>query len=377
MMPGGGVLIEYGEGDGARFAAISNQEMFESDGPAPGRGAGVYASTFRGEDAITSALSRLRKGRVIKVGFTTGHGESSLDRPTSEGSGLNRWKERLAASGFEATPINLLEAPVPDDVKLVVVAGPREAFKPREVERLRTYADDGGPVLACLDGSAPNGLEAFLKTFNLELGRGRLVDPRLNLNGRQSFVFCLLEPALGHPTTEGISGDRAVLIVNGSPIRFVGTSGADDDSPASINAKMLPAAVLRSGTSSWLDSEPTAARPSFDKEKDQPGPAVTAAAVSEREGSTLLKPRLLLVSSRSAGDDAVVEAEPTNLDLLMNAVGWLRGRGDSAGVPPKVHAALTLVADPGLRWRLLLAPTVVAAACLAAVGGLVYMVRRD
>jgi len=182
--------------------------------------------------------------------------------------------------------------------------------------------------------------------------------------------------------TDGLSGDRATLIVNGSPIRFVGTKGAADDSPASVNPRMLPSAVLRSGPSSWVESEPAPARPAFDKEKDQQGPVVVAAAVSERAsqgpgGPPPPKPRLVLISGRSVGDDAVVEAEPTNLDLLMNAVSWLRGRQGSVGVPAKVHSALTLVADPGLRWRLILAPTVVAAAGVAALGALVYLVRRD
>lgn len=383
MMPGGGVLIEYGSEDSARFAAVSNQEMFEADGSDASRGAGVYASAFRGEDAVTSALIRLAEGTTIKIGFTTGHDESASERTASAGSGIERWRARLAASGCEATPINLLEGPVPDDVELIVIAGPKGAFKPQEAARLKEYADRGGPVLACLDGSAPTGLEGFLKSFNLELGPGRLVDPRLNLNGRPSFVFCLLEPALRHPMTDGLAGDRATLIVNGSPIRFVGTKGAADDSPASVNPRMLPAAVLRSSPSSWAESDPAPTRPEFDKEKDVQGPAVVAVAVSERPSqgpgadATPPKPGLVLISGRSVGDDAVVEAEPTNLDLLMNAASWLRGRQGSVGVPAKVHSALTLVADPGLRWRLVLVPTVVAAACIAALGALVYLVRRD
>lgn len=375
MMSGGGILIEHGREKSARFATIGNLEMFESDGPDPARGAGVYASSFRGEDAITSALIRLREGRVVKFGFTTGHGEPAFDRPATEGAGIEHWKARLAASGCEAMPINLLAGPVPEDAELVVVAGPREAFKPEEAARLREFADGGKPILACLDGSTPTGLEALLKSFNLELDSGRVVDPRLNLNNRPSFVFCLLEPTLRHPATDGIPGDRAVLIVDGSPIRFVGTKGARDESPASVVSRMVPSAVLRSASSSRVESEP-GPEPGFDKEKDQPGPAVTIAAVAE-SGADAPRPRLVLVASRSAGEDAVVEAEPTNLDVLMNAVGWLRGRGDSVGVPAKTHAALTLVADPGLRWRLILAPTVIAATFLVALGALVHRVRRD
>lgn len=382
MMPGGGVLIEYGKGEAARFAAISNQEMFAPPPPDARLAAGEYASAFTGEDAVTSALIRLRERLTVKIGFTTGHGESGVARPAADGSGIERWKARLEASGCEATPINLLDGEVPKDVKVVVVSGPKETFKPQEAARLKAYADAGGPILACLDGSTPSGLDDLLKSFNLELGTGTVVDPRLNLDGRPSFVFCLLEPSLRHPVTDGISGDRAILVVNGSPIQLVGTKGSRDESPTSVNSRMVPSILLRSGRTSWVESEPDSPPLKLNPEQDRPGPAAVAVAVTERASpgpgpAAAPRPRLVLIGGRSIGDDAAVGAEPTNLDFLMNAVAWLRGREDSIGVPAQVHSALTLVADPGLRWRLILVPTVVAAACIATLGGLVYFVRRD
>ena len=384
MMPGGGVLIEYGAGEDARFAAISNGEMFDEPPPEAPRGSGVYSSAFRGEDAVTTALIRLREGRTTKIGFTTGHGEAGSGRPTSPGSGLDRWKDRLAATGYDAVSVNLLDAAVPEEVELLVLAGPKAEFKPQEVARLKAFAERGGAVLACLDGTSSAGLDEFLRSFNLEFGPGVVVDPRLNLDNRPSFAFCLLETALRHPVTDGISGDRAILLVDGSPIQFVGTAGARAADPASVNTRMLPSVLIRSAVSSWVEADPGNPPPEFDKEKDVRGPAAVAAAVLNRaaagtdgRSSAGPRPALVLFGSRHLGEDAVVEAEPTNLDLLMNAVSWLRGREDSVGVPAKLHSALTLTADPGLRWRLILAPTVVGAAATAAAGALVYLIRRD
>ena len=385
LMQGGGVLIEYGDGDAARFAAIGNPEMFDRP-PADPRasGGGRYESAFKGEDAITAALIRLREGKTSKVAFTVGHGESGADGSGPDGSGLAAWKARLSAVGCEVVDVNLLESAVPDEVELLILAGPREPFKPQEAARLRSYADAGKPILACLGDAGPVGLEELLKSFNLELGEGTLVDPRLNLNGQPRFAFCLVEPGVRHPVVQGLGADRAVLVVNGAPILFVGTKGAGDEDPASVNARFLPAPVVRSGPGSWAESDPSEAHPTFDKDKDRPAPIVVAAAVAERpappkpgEKPAAPKPRFVLVSSRAAGDDAVQALEPTNLDLLMNAASWLRGREDSVGVPPKLHAALTLTADPGLRWRLILVPTVVSMAAVAALGLLVYYVRQD
>ena len=36
---------------------------------------------------------------------------------------------------------------------------------------------------------------------------------------------------------------------------------------------------------------------------------------------------------------------PANLDLLMNAASWLRGRPDTLGIAAKTHVALTLAVN--------------------------------
>ena len=54
-------------------------------------------------------------------------------------------------------------------------------------------------------------------------------------------------------------------------------------------------------------------------------------------------------SSSPAGtsaDNLSIQIDPENLDLLMNAVNWLRGRPELEGIAPKTHVSLTLTADP-------------------------------
>ena len=55
------MLIESGEGTGAEFVVVPGQEMFEpvAANRAP-ENADRFESVFKGEDAITSALIRLR-----------------------------------------------------------------------------------------------------------------------------------------------------------------------------------------------------------------------------------------------------------------------------------------------------------------------------
>src|SRR5262249_21682733 len=106
-------------------------------------------------------------------------------------------------------------------------------------------------------------------------------------------------------------------------------------------------------------------------------------AVAERAGAirpgveTQELPRLVLFSSAAMADNIIQEIEPANLDLLMNAASWLRGRPDTMGITPKTHVALTLTVDPLLRSRLILVPSVTAAMVIIALGITVYVARRE
>ena len=90
ILQGGGVVIEYGEGESAQHVVVRNQDLFQGVPLDPARGGqGQFASAFTGEDEITSALIRLREGKKSKVAFTTGHGEPSTSRPESARAGAS------------------------------------------------------------------------------------------------------------------------------------------------------------------------------------------------------------------------------------------------------------------------------------------------
>ncbi len=89
------------------------------------------------------------------------------------------------------------------------------------------------------------------------------------------------------------------------------------------------------------------------------------------------KHRLVLFSCPAMAENVFQEIERTNLDILMLAAGWLRGRPDTMGIAPKHHVALTLSALPELRQRLILIPSVVALLSIIAMGIIVFTARRE
>ena len=76
-------------------------------------------------------------------------------------------------------------------------------------------------------------------------------------------------------------------------------------------------------------------------------------------------------------DNRCSSSTRSNLDLLMNTVNWLRGRAELEGIAPKIHDALTLTADPVVRARLILVPTVMAVLLIITLGVTTYLARRD
>jgi hypothetical protein len=380
VLQGGGVLIEFGEGEQTQAVVVRNRDMFPPPPPSRSRREQRFVTEFTGEDAITSALIRLREAKKAKVAFTTGHGEPSIHDLDPRGDGLGVWKSRLAAAGCDVAEIDLIREEIADDLALLVVVGPKSAFKPEEAAKIKAFSDRRGPLLLVLGNMARTGLEDLLRAHHLELGPGIATDLRQNLNGVPQVVFAAPEGTAAHPIVRS-SRSRRVLVPEGAPIRIIGPMGPESPPP---DPKLSASPILQTGAGSWAEIGGAASRPQFDRGVDSPGPVVVGAAVVEAappRGNAVdrpdPRPRLVLLSSRAIAGNLVVDIENSNLDLVMNAASWLRDRPEAVGISPSTHVALQLGVDPALRVRLVVVPTVTALIALIGAGITVYLTRRE
>lgn len=368
VTPGGGIVIEYGAGNTARRAVVRNSDLF--DLPRAARfdpNADEFQSVFKGEDAVTTALIRLREGTMPKVVFTTGHGEPSPDDMEMSRPGLGLWKSRLTGTGSEVFTVNLLTQEVAPDVSLVVVVGPKTPFKPDEVARLKAYTDRKGPLLLLLDDAETTGLGDFLKPFQIAVAPGFVAEPRLNFRGRPDQVIVQVrDPA--HPILEPLN-NMDTFFYRPAPLKVLAPTGA-----------VMTTVLLRSTPQSWAEPDPATRRPERN-DKDEHGPFNVGLVVNDRPGKGAVAPgtpRLVIFSSRHLADNPLLQIATPNLDLLMNTVNYLRGRPDLRGViDPGIHKSLTLTADPLVRARLVLVPTVMAVLLIVTLGVTTYLARRD
>ena len=171
LLHSGGVVIEYGRGEGAPHAVVRSEDLFLNLPYDPTRGGhDRFASRFSGEDEITTALMRLREGQKTKVAFTIGHGEPLTSDLNPDGRGIGDWKSRFNKVGCEVLDLNLASDQIPADLALLIVVGPKSPFKPDEILKLTSFTDRGKPLLLLVGNTAPSGLDDFLKSFNLAIG---------------------------------------------------------------------------------------------------------------------------------------------------------------------------------------------------------------
>src|SRR5262249_13596012 len=100
IIEGGGILIEYGEGTGADHVVIRNSDLFENSAADRFEGSTArFVTNFKGEDAVTTALARLREGKRAKIALVVGHGEPPTGELDPRRAGLGVLKTRLTALG--------------------------------------------------------------------------------------------------------------------------------------------------------------------------------------------------------------------------------------------------------------------------------------
>lgn len=287
---------------------------------------------FRGEQAITRALLELSGLGGSVVYFLEGHGEGS---PFDDYSELRSF---LEGEGFTVKALNLaLENRVPDDARVIVIAGPRGDLAPREREMLEAYVQKGGRLALWLDplpGRSLPELGRLLAALGVELVPGVVVDP-----GRALFGDALSPvPELRwHDVTRPlIQANQGVVLPGAQAVKARASEGH-------VTALMV------STDRAWAESRPTGERWQRDAD-DVPGPLQLALAVEREE-------KVAAASSQASQDDegsqaevatvpvAVVVGNSTfarnasfafqgNRDFAANLITWLAGQTEMVTIRP-------------------------------------------
>jgi ABC-2 type transport system permease protein len=141
----------------------------------------IYDDTFRlpSESEITAAIKRLVM-KLPVVGFLKGHGEregnGTQDRGYSMIAQEKTFRYSMLNQGFDFTDVTL-DKPVPDSIRIMIIAEPKQALAAQEQKNLDQYIDRGGNLIIAGEPGRQVQMNAITAKLGVQFLPGRLVKP--------------------------------------------------------------------------------------------------------------------------------------------------------------------------------------------------------
>jgi ABC-type uncharacterized transport system involved in gliding motility auxiliary subunit len=281
------------------------------------------------EEDLTNAIIKATRTEAKKIYFIQGHGEkdpSASDDP----SGYSEAKKALEDEGFETDTINLAtEGPVPDDAKVLILAGSITEPFPKELEFIDDFLNKGGHgLLLLVDPSPAPSFSSFLKDWGVRVDDDIVVDisPMGQLFGKGPGVPLVTEYEV-HAIT-----DRFNVM---SFFPYTRSIQPMEDLPEGITVETL----FRSNPSSWGETELKNQEAEYNPGQDLEGPLSLAVAVSKEikpssDEEPAIKARMVVAGTSNFPITAYFRQQG-NGNLFLNMVSWLAHEEDLISIRPK------------------------------------------
>jgi ABC-type uncharacterized transport system involved in gliding motility auxiliary subunit len=315
---------------------------------------------FRGEEMFTSMLLAVTNPKPFEAYFLQGHGEPSLT--DSSETGYLKFGAILNENYITNAPLELLgENSVPDDCKLLIIAGPRTMFSNLELQKIDQYLSQGGRLLVLLDYSSiqkPTGIENILKQWGVNVGDDVVRDPEHTISGQDVVVLNFSQHPVVNPLTQ-----LALQLILPRPVSRI------DRQNQSADALKVEELAFSSPSSVLVGERglPPRRYPLMAAVEQNP-----VKGVANPRGNT----RIVVAGDSLFLDNRQIESG-ANRDFLGYAVNWLLDRPtllEGIGPRPVIEFRLmmTRVQQRNVLWLLLGALP----GAVLVLGGLVWLRRR-
>jgi len=329
------------------------------------------------EQELTNGLLKLSAVGEKKVYFLVGHGEWSLegardaqgpDQPLNDRSVLELHRD-LTQEGYAPQTLNLLaKAEVPKDCSVLIVAGPKQALTPAEVEAIKKYLAEGGRLALFVDEKVETGLDKVLAEYGLQVDPGTVADTQFPVDSPYDI------PSLYYGNHE------ITRLLRSAPLNteFFTTRGITllrDGVPAGVKAEPL---VLTS-PQAWEESTPDQnPQPSSGEKSGQ----IVIAAVSVKPVAGDVKDkrndegRVALFGDSTLLVDAYWGHEG-NRNLVLNAIAWSSNQFQKVTIRPPDRDISTIDLDTGGLARIRLFATDLLPLTVLGLGLTIWLTRRN
>jgi ABC-type uncharacterized transport system involved in gliding motility auxiliary subunit len=266
------------------------------------------------EQQLSNALLRLTRQEQRWIVFLTGHGERRSSGDTNYG--LGTFSQELERKGLNVEAISLVEAEIPSNTNLLVLASPTTAMLPGEMDKLRAYIEQGGNLLWLAEPDSPPGLEPLAEQLGVHFLPGTVVDATTRMFGIENPTFVVITRYPRHDissamTTVTVFPEAAALEVNDS-------------------AAWSAVPLLTTLEHSWTEIGEIEGEIRFDSDQDErAGPldigiALTRTPAGEPDGDDASTPnqRVVVIGDGDFLSNTYL-GNPGNLELGLNIVRWL------------------------------------------------------
>jgi ABC-type uncharacterized transport system involved in gliding motility auxiliary subunit len=290
--------------------------------------------TFATEQELDAALLRLMNPETRVIYFLTGHGENSIEQASD--TSMTLATNSLRKKNYTVNPLNLQGAgKVPEDAKVVVVAGMQVPLAESEVQALQAWLDNGGSLIVMYEphpltrfGDTPDPLADLLAKWGITLNNDFVIDPNVN----PAFLAVSDSAAYArHPITERMMRFNSIY-----PTARSITLGSETG-----GASLTPLVVT--GSSAWGETDFTSIdqnQVKYVQGEDNAGPLTLAVAAE----NFTTRGRLVVFGDSEFAADALYARG--NGDIFINAIDWAAEQEDLITLTPKPTMPRTFTA-PG------------------------------
>lgn len=328
---------------------------------------------FKGESLITSAILNVSSDKQNRIYFLKGHGEMSV-KSANGARGLSEYAAALASHNYKVEELDLSEVKdIPEDADMIIVAGAKSAFLPREIDVIRKYLlKDNGRGIVFLEMGSLLGLEDVFYEWGIMSDDMLVLDSGGDYESASGDLIARSFPRNPHPIVK-------YLIDSDTPVQFGSVRPVRPDMGSPIDETLKITPIILSGPASWAEkSYMRGGVQKYDEISDIAGPLPLAMVATRTAGGEL---GLNIPGGKLAvfGDENFIANKwfnrLGNSKLALNVVDWMFEENNMLNIPPRPLKKFSLTLSQSdylsLAWRFMLVPAVILALCAA-----VFAARR-
>jgi hypothetical protein len=255
------------------------------------------------------------------VYFLTGHNERDIN---DEGrDGLSYLKKSLTDLNYEVKTLNLLQTDkIPEDAKMIIIAGPKTTIYDGEIKVLKEFGEKGGRILVAADPGEKSNVQKLADVFGVDFKNNFIIDfAGVRVGGSQYLAVGLSYPEGKSGITKGFKANTNFNIAS-----EVGFKEDMQGITHEVIVASSPQTLVRDVLSESIDVDP---------KKERPFSRNLAVLTEGKLPNSQKDFKFILYGDSNFINNNDVQVSILNRDLILNSIAYLADQKELISVRPK------------------------------------------